>query len=209
MDSLTIETSKTHERIERIEKQNRRLKGALFVVALSLLALALMGAKSGPHDGQFRHIIAERITIVDGAGQELIALGSSGEAIGLRVMNKAGQRVVGLGVSADGGGSGMLIADDQGRPRIGLGLDEGLPSMAMVNERGRKIIAIGGDDRGYGLAVMDENEVERVALGFKEGASGFALYNEQGQYLRGMIRQKDGVHYWSSVDEKGKEVILR
>ena len=209
MESLAIENATIYERIERIEKQNRRLKGCLVLVAVLLLALALMGAKSGPHDGQFRNIVAQGLSIVDSAGHELVVLGSSGEAIGLKVNNKAGQRVVGLGVSADGGGSGILVADSQGNPRIGLGIDEGLPSMAMVNEHGKKIIAIGGDERGYGLAVMDSSEVERVALGFKEGASGFALYDEQGQYLRGMIRQKDGVHYSSYVDDNGKEVILR
>ena len=209
MHSLTIDSANIHERMDRIEKQNRRLKSALFIVALSFLALALMGAKSGPHDGHFRNIVAQGLSIVDSAGHEIIVLGSRDGAVGLRVMNKDGQRVVGLGINADESGSGMLIADDQGRPRIGLGVEEELPSMAIVNERGKKIVAIGGDDRGYGLAVMDDNEVERVALGFKEGASGFALYDEQGQYLRGLIRQRDGVHYSSFVDENGEEVILR
>jgi hypothetical protein len=88
-------------------------------------------------------------------------------------------------------------------------MDEGVPSVVMVDENGKKILAMGGDKKGYGLVVMDENEVERVGLGVNEGNTGVAIYDDTGKYVRGMIRQKNGVHYSSYVDENGKEVIER
>ena len=44
-------------------------------------------------------------------------------------------------------------------------------------------------------------------LGRKVGMT--QIYDDQGKYVRGMIRQKDGVHYASFLDENGKEVITR
>ena len=210
MKSLPREKATLQERMERIEKQNRCLKSCMVVLVLSVLALAVMGAKAGPGDGHFRQIIAEGISIVDGAGQELIIIGFRKDAgAGIRILNKAGKRVLGIGITADEGGSGILVADKEGRPRIGLGLDEGVPSVAMTNENGKKVLALGGDEKGYGFVVMDENEVERAGLGFKDGNTGVAIYDDTGKYVRGMIRQKNGTHYSSYVDENGKEIIVR
>jgi len=210
MKSLPREKATLQERMERIEKQNRCLKRCMVVLVLSLLALAVMGAKAGPNDGHFRQIIAEGITIVDSADQELILIGFRKEAgTGIRILNKAGKSVLGLGITADEGGSGIMVADKEGRPRIGLGMDEGVPSVALTDENGKKILALGGDEKGYGFVIMGENEVERVGLGFKEGNTGVAIYDDNGQYVRGMIRQKNGTHYSSYVDENGKEIIVR
>jgi hypothetical protein len=209
MESLSRKKVTLHERMERIEKQNRRLKSCMVFLVLTFLALVVMGAKAGSYDGHFRQIVAERITIVDGSGQELVLIGSGKEGTGIRVLNKAGKRAIGIGITADEEGSGILVADKEGRPRIGLGMDAGLPSIAMIDENGKKIMAIGGDKKGYGLVVMDENEVERVGLGVNEGNTGVAIYDDTGKYVRGMIRQKNGVHYSSYVDENGKEVIER
>ena len=107
MKSLPREKTTLQERMERIEKQNRCLKSCMVVLVLSVLALAVMGAKAGPGDGHFRQIIAEGITIVDGAGQELILIGFRKDAgTGIRILNKAGKRVLGIGIAADEEGSG-------------------------------------------------------------------------------------------------------
>jgi len=209
MESLSREKATLHERMERIEKQNRRLKNYMVFLVLSFLALAVMGAKAGPNDGHFRQIIAERISFIDGAGQERMLMGSSEEGTGIKVLNKAGKKVLGIGIDADEKGSGILVADKEGRPRIGLGIDEGVPSVVMVDENGKKILAMGGDEKGYGFVVMDENEVERAGLGFKDGDTGVMIYDDHGKYVRGMIRQKNGIHYSSYVNEDGKEVIVR
>jgi hypothetical protein len=198
------------ERVDKIEKQNRRLKSVMAVMALFLLAFVLMGAKAGLNDGHFRQVIAESISIVDDTGQEIMLIGFKKDlGTGIRTLNKAGQRIIGIGIPADGGGSGILVSDKEGRPRIGLGMDEGVPSVAMTDENGKKILAMGGDEKGYGFVVMDENEVERAGLGFNNGDTGVVIYDDKGQYVRGMIRQKNGTHYNSFVDENGKEIIER
>jgi len=210
MKSLHREKATLSERMNRLEKQNRRLKTCMAVLSVSFLAIVLMGAKAGLHDGHFRQVIAEGISIVDDTGREIILIGSKKEeGTGMRILNKAGKRIVGIGITADEGGSGILVADKEGRPRIGMGMDEGVPSLAMTNENEKKILAMGGDMMGYGFVVMDENEVERAGMGVKEGNVGVVIYDDKGQYVRGMIRQKNGTHYTSYMDENGKEIIER
>ena len=210
MQSSYREKATLTERMDKIEKQNRRLKSYMAVLSVSLFALVWMGAKAGLHDGHFRQIIAEGISIVDDTGKEMILIGSKKEeGTGIRILNKAGKRIVGIGITADDIGSGIIVADKEGRPRIGLGLDEDIPSIAMTNENGKKILAMGGDVNGYGLVIMDENEVERAGMGFKKGDVGVVIYDDTGQYVRGMVRQKNGTHYTSYVDENGKEIIGR
>jgi hypothetical protein len=210
MKSLHREKATLSERMNRLEKQNRRLKTCMAVLSISFLAIVLMGAKAGVHDGHFRQVIAEGISIVDDTGREIILIGSKKEeGTGMRILNKAGKRVVGIGITADEGGSGILVADKEGRPRIGMRMDEGVPSLAMTNENEKKILAMGGDMMGYGFVVMDENEVERAGMGVKEGNVGVVIYDDKGQYVRGMIRQKNGTHYTSYMDENGKEIIER
>ena len=210
MESLLREKTTLSERINRVEKQNRRLKTCMVVLSMSFLALVLIGAKAGVNDGHFRQVIAEGISIVDDTGQEIMLIGSQkGVGTGIRILNKAGKRIVGIGVTADEGGSGILVADKEGRPRIGMGMDEGIPSLVITNENEKKILAMGGDMKGYGFVVMDENEVERVGVGFNKGDAGIVIYDDKGQYVRGMIRQKNGTHYMSYVDENGNEIIER
>lgn len=197
------------ERLDKVERQNRQLKRSMIFLALVFLALVLIGAKAGLQEGNFSQVTAERITIVDDEGRELIQIGSDKERTGIRMLSKAGKRVLGLGYSTPDGESGILVADNDGRPRIGLGMDGNVPGVALVNENGKKILAMGGDERGYGLTIFDDKEVQRASIGYKYGYTGVIILDDQGQYVRGMIRDSNGSHYFSHVNSKGDEIIDR
>lgn len=183
-------------RIDRLETQNRRLQSTLVLLAIGLLVILVMGAKSSWNDGVFGEITAKKITIVDSRGNHLIYIGSDEKVgTGLSVFNTSGTKVLSLGVAADDRGSGILVSDKHGKARLGFGMDMGVPSLAMSDENGNKFIALGGDSRGYGLVIMDGNEVERAGIGFKEGHTGIAIYDDQGQSVRGMVVEANGTHY--------------
>ena len=210
MKSLSKKKNSLHERLEKIEKQNQRMKTYMILLSITFLALAAIGAKEATQDGHFRQITAEGITVVDAAGQELILIGSDKmEGIGIRINNWEGKKIVGIGSTADESGTGIMVLDKQGRPRIGLGMDEGVPSVALVNDKGKKFLAMGGDEKGYGFVIMDENEVERAGLGYNAGNTGIMIYDDKGQYIRGMIREANGSHYSSYVDANGRETMMR
>lgn len=199
-----------HTRIDRLEKQNRRLQSAMAVLIITILTLLVMGAKTAWNDGLFREIKAREITIIDAKGKKIIGLGTDDTlGTGLSVYNSQGVKMLSLGVTADERGSGIMVADRKGRARLGLGMDRGVPSLAMADENGKKLIALGGNNDGYGLVIMDGNEVERAGVGYKEGNTGIAIYDKQGQSVRGMILEENGRHYLFQVDENGNEMHMQ
>ena len=195
-------------RLDGIERQNIRMKRLLVVLTFLLVPLFLLGAKQGASDVQFGQITATGITILDASGAKLIAIGfDKEEGSGISIFNKAGKRAISMGIPADGKGSGIMVADSEGRPRVGLGMDDGLPGIALVDEKGAKILAMGGGGEGYGILINDKKEIQRIGLGYKNGDAGIMLYDEKGQYVRGMFQQKNGLNYFSYIDENGKEVF--
>ncbi|WP_136806759.1 hypothetical protein [Desulfosediminicola flagellatus] len=209
MQSSVREITALQVRLDRIEKHNKLLKRCVIMLSLLFVPLFLLGAKSGLHDAQFGQISAEGLTIRDGSGNQLITIGSSKEeGIGISIYNSTGNRVLGIGVPADGKGNGIMVSDAEGRPRIGLGMDDGMPGIALVDTKGSKILAMGGDQKvGYGLLISDSKEVQQIGLGFRDGNAGIMLYDKKGQYVRGLVRQQDGLHYASHIDDKGAEVF--
>ena len=208
MQSSVQEIATLQTRLDKIERQNNRMKQLMVVLTLLLVPLFLLGAKHGANDAQFGQITATGITIRDASGMELVAIGSDKErGSGISIFNTAGKPAITLGIPADGKGSGIMVSDTEGRPRIGLGMDEGIPGIALVDEKGAKILAMGGGGEGYGILINDKEEVQRVGLGYKDGDAGIMLYDEKGQYVRGMFRQKDGLNYFSYIDADGKEVF--
>ena len=93
-----------------------------------------------------------------------------------------------------------------------VGLDIGTTKIcAVVGEISGpdiNIIGIGGNQEGgYGVQITDSVEVKRIGLGVNSGNAGIMLYDEKGQYVRGLIRQQDGLHYDSYIDGAGEEVF--
>lgn len=209
MTSSAIDKMSLGTRIERVENQNKRLKNYLAALSVCFASIVLMGAAANLSDGKFNELTAKVLTLVDDSGNKRVVIGHGNEeGTGINIFNSSGVKILGIGLPADEMGSGILFNDQEGRPRIGLGLDEGLPGMAIVDQGGKKIIALGGDARGYGLTILDDNEAERASIGYKEGDTGVALYNDQGEYVRGMVLQKDGYNYFSYTDANGKEVVM-
>ena len=210
MTSSTHTLTEVNQRLETLERSNRRLKKSLIALGTTMAVMLVMGAKMGMNDGYFRNITAGSVTIIDKTGKELVTIGKQDDlGSGIRIYNDQGKRVVGIGISADQRGSGMLVADNNGVPRFGLGMDGGVPSIAITDGSGNKIMALGGNEQGYGLVIMDEKEVERAAIGYKMGNSGVAIFNDKVEYLRGMVQRADGSHFTSYVNPDGKEVMAK
>jgi len=209
MQSSVQEIAKLQMRLDGIERQNIRMKQLLVMLTLLIVPLFLLGAKHGANDAQFGQITATGITIRDASGAELVSIGADKkQGAGITIYNSAGKGVITLGIPADGKGSGIAVYDSEGRPRVGLGMDDGMPGIALVDKEGAKILAMGGTvEKGYGIIINDKKAVQRIGLGYKDGNAGIMLYNEKGQYVRGLIRQEDGLNYASYIDDNEKEIF--
>jgi hypothetical protein len=100
------------DRIERLEREMRRLRGWVLVLGIALVATFALGATQGTPD----ELTLRRLAIVDGDGKERIVARTlpDGEAE-IRFYDKKGTGRVSVSTSADGG-AGIRVLDYRGVP---------------------------------------------------------------------------------------------
>ena len=96
-------------RLERLERQNRRLRLGALGVLLAVGALVLMGASASP-----KVIEAERFVLVDEEGRQRAVLETSAWASALSLYDGAGNRGVTLRLG------GLAFVDQRGRDQLTL-----------------------------------------------------------------------------------------
>jgi|ERR1700735_2936838 len=112
MQSLDIHVQRLHERLDALEKQNRRLKLIVGAALLAASSLGLMGLAGPP-----RTVEAEKFVLRDGQGRPRITIGaprSSGAAVGLQSEEPA-----------------IWITDEKGQDRAILTMD----NLRFANEK--------------------------------------------------------------------------
>ena len=122
------------QRLEQVEKQTKRLRIAVVVLAAALCGVVSMAATGDipmklkafdveagrveADTGKFRTIFAERIAVKNDEGDIQVLIGAPSGYTGgdLRVMNKEGKTVITLGVDDYGNGEiGVYNRKGQGR----------------------------------------------------------------------------------------------
>jgi hypothetical protein len=145
------------EQIQRLERDMRRLREAMLVLAIALIAtLAWSVTRAAPDELTLR-----RLAIVDDDGKERIVAATSSE-----------------------GGAGLSHYDTDGKLRISAGTNsEGDANVQHFDAIGRQRINVGtGPD---GEAVLEDDgrdEKKRIgAITFPDGYSGIALRSSNGE----------------------------
>jgi len=155
---MQMERQSVLERLERLERQNRVLKGAGLLLVLGICAACLLGSAGG--DGT---IEARAFVLRDESGQELARLGELSPERG------ASGDAAGVGESwglmlADGrGGTAAVLGMQRNGPVLSLAGDES--QVARLSSGGIDILGEGG--AGVGVLVQGEWPVLRFS---KEGA---------------------------------------
>jgi len=147
------------QRLDDLERENRRLKWIGALVLIGIAALVLMG-QAGPRR-VFKHLQSEQFILQDPGGQTRAVLGTladgssglvlydrngkeraklivlaDGSSV-LHALDKDGKLRAGLGVASDGS-PGLLLGDREGRPRAGLSvLGDGMPSFGLFDANGK------------------------------------------------------------------------
>jgi hypothetical protein len=131
----TLET--VTRRLERLEGENRRLKGLTLMLLLAFAAVGLMG-QTAPHR-PLRALEAEEFLLRDSRGQIRASLGTTQNpsATVLEMYNENGKPRTRLIVAGDGASS-LEVMDSSDRIRVLLGVrDNGLPRLWLGNETGK------------------------------------------------------------------------
>lgn len=145
------------ERIQRLERDMRRLREGMLVLAIAMIATIAWSVTQATRD----ELTLRRLAIVDDDGKERIVAATRPEgAAGLSHYDTAGKIRINAGTNPEGGAS-VEHFDRQGRQRINVGT--GPEGEAVLDNDGR-------------------DEKERIGvLRFPDGYSGIALRSSNGE----------------------------
>lgn len=129
-------------RIERLEKQNGRLKAAVLAIVLLLLGLATMAQKSAKKV-TYRALDASSVTLRDSRGVARIKLLPAGIEFYDADGKFAGAVREDFTVLSSVRAGQLSVFDAQGSDRINLALKGDRPSIQMINSEGRVGAAVG------------------------------------------------------------------
>ena len=144
------------ERLEKLEKSNRRLKAGLGLCAAVLVAAVVIGAEqaAGPITAR------ESIRLVDEEGKPRIVLGCDKDGTFLFLNDEAGR--IRTSIAAQSKQTYINFKDDQGNTRMVLLLDESGPSMKLRNAEGAPLAAVASDEEGGLVQIVDTAGKSRV-----------------------------------------------
>jgi hypothetical protein len=141
------------ERLEKVERQNRRLRGA----GIAVLVLAVAGLLMGQAMPRARIVEAEGFALKDAAGKARATL----------AVVKGAPR--------------LLLYDENGKTRVGLNMTEAGPSLALADENGKGRVVLDVRKDGAGLDLADENGKDRVVLEVRKDGPKLLMYDEAGK----------------------------
>ena len=134
---MTSETSKSatlEQRIERVERENRRLKIAALTALLGLGGAFSLGAAASPP----QKLEAETIVLRDAQGKSRIVLGVDEEGPGIAFLDTKGKLRLNLGLAKEGPAVDLLDAAEHPRATLLLTEDHG-PSLHFVDKKGSQV----------------------------------------------------------------------
>lgn len=178
---MTIE-----ERMDRIERQNRRLKGGLVLV---LLAVAVGGLLWFARKDQVPDVVKAKafyvvtddgtvlvkiedalgiglvgtVTTLNGKGEELVQLGATIDGDGtVTTLNGKGQDLVNLGVTTGGEGT-VTTLNGKGQRLVGLGVStEGAGMVTTLNSQGQELVTLGVSVHGGGVVTTSNGMGQKL-----------------------------------------------
>jgi hypothetical protein len=126
------------QRVERLERAQRRWQRLAAGAVLGLVAVAVMGQKPAP-----RVVEAERFILRDGAGRIRAELGVDGEqSVALRFRDA--DNLPRLSVGTENGASVLVLNEQGGKVRAGLvTLPQGSPALTLYDSNGKNRAELG------------------------------------------------------------------
>lgn len=168
------------ERIDDLERQNRRMKLAGVAVVLIAAASLLMGWVSP----QSKVLEGEKLLIQDAEGR------------------------VGACLEASEQGSSLTLHDKNGGLRIRLAVAGDRPNLSLTDKDGQSRILLDLDENGPGLWLFDENGVQRADFAILKGYPYVGFQDEEGDSCAGLCIFGQGPELWL-LNEKDREISAR
>ena len=213
--NMTIE-----ERIERVEKQNRRLKWAMTATSV-VVAAVLVGVivavvfavrqPAPPTALAVADVIqAKEFQVVDDVGSAVVTLRSWKLGGRIETRNHQGKRLFSVAAADDGSGT-LSTYNAEGKELVSLGsTDEGHGALSTRSAEGKELVSLTAMEGGSGGALTTYNAEgkELVSLGMTEGGSGMVTtHNAEGKELVSLGMAEGGSGTVTTHNAEGKELV--
>jgi len=172
MSDQTVHLAALVDRVEKLERQNRRWKhlGLLFLlIAGSGFLLAQVPRKAlsaaptqAVQAATYDTLVVHRLELRDKAGKLRGVWAVEADKASLDLYDTAGKRRAGLSVTADG--PGLWLYDPAGKIRADLGVEADGPGLGMFDAAGELCAALSVDAERSGLALHDAAGKSRAGL---------------------------------------------
>ncbi len=170
------------ERIDRLERTNRRYRALLTLVGLGTVTGICISA--GQNNTVPEVSRAKMFQVVDDKGQVLVELQPGPRGSGLVASyDKKGNTLAALGgVQIGDGYRGMVVTyNDKGQMVVGLGVGDGGSTGAIAILRDdQKLVTLGSTDDGGTLAVLNKTGQLVAGLGADESRDGLVTVTNCG-----------------------------
>ena len=161
------------KRIERLERENRRLRQAGFLALLGIAAVFLMGQVKAPKAGTLnvaKALEAGKFVLKDGRGQKRAELGLFADRPALVFYEAAEKASLSLG--AEPGGAGLTLYDGNTRKAAAFSVTENGPLLTLYSA-GIKRLNVSATDLGPAVGLLGRNSEAKAALGLTADDSPF------------------------------------
>jgi hypothetical protein len=161
------------ERIERLERQNRRLRAAFGVFVVGAVCVLIAGqaapvtSRSASPAGPLllpERVRAKRFEVINDAGKPVVTLMSWEQGGWIETRDNSGRRL--FDVSATDDGNGLLSTyNKEGNEAVSLGgVKGGSGLLAIFDGHGRKLLAEGAAEEGSGVIASYNRKQEVKAV---------------------------------------------
>ena len=163
-------------RLERVERQNRRLK----VIGAAVVLLVGAGVLVGVDGPAPKTVVEEKFIVRDAAGKnwaELAYYEKDGPALLLR--DKEGTRTVILGASPSGEAQ-LQFRDKAGERLILTALPGGAAGIEIKDKTAKQRVSLGVRGERAAVRLRDSKQIDRIYLGtLPAGKAGLSIRDEQ------------------------------
>ena len=138
------------QRLDQLEKRNKRLTVALTMMAVVVCAVVTMAA-TGLKDGDFDVVVARTIYVTNDAGEIVVVLNANDDGNGLVYTRSAkGKQLVKLTATVDDKGM-VATYQPNGKKLVGLVATDNGGLVNVRNKTGEVIAEMYADEYGNGL----------------------------------------------------------
>jgi hypothetical protein len=142
---MTIE-----QRMDQLEKRNKRLTVALTMTVVAMAAVVTMAA-TGDKDGRFDTVVVRHIWVKNDAGEFVVSLGADDGGDGLvRTMSAKGKDLVQLSATVNDHGI-VTTLQPNGKRLLMLGATDDGGGVVVFNKTGEAIAQMKADEYGNGV----------------------------------------------------------